>query len=205
MKYSKRRTTIKSNEVDLHIHSIYSDGGLKPNELLEIALVKGLRCIAIADHNTIDGAKELIEIVKDKKLTVISGVELDTVYDDNNYHILGYDFYKKHGLIEMNKKFPSIKETCEKIHKAGGIAVLAHPRKTIKINFKTELEKIIKSKIDGIECYYPSHSEEIVGICLNMCEQHNLFITAGSDFHRKSGSREIGKNNIMIGNIFTRW
>ena len=41
---------------DLHIHSKYSnDGGLEPEKIVEIAAKRGLRGIAITDHNTIKG------------------------------------------------------------------------------------------------------------------------------------------------------
>ena len=44
---------------DLHVHSRYSyDGILSPEEIVKIAIKKGLNGIAITDHNTIRGSQE---------------------------------------------------------------------------------------------------------------------------------------------------
>lgn len=80
--------------------------------------------------------------------------------------------------------FPDIKNVCLAIHRAGGRAVLAHPGKVIgEEHFKEKLENIMECGLDGIECWYPSHSEEITGLCLKLCRDKGLLITCGSDSH----------------------
>jgi predicted metal-dependent phosphoesterase TrpH len=44
---------------DMHIHSIYSDGTNTPRELVEMAKRNCVSIIAISDHDTIDGIKQL--------------------------------------------------------------------------------------------------------------------------------------------------
>jgi hypothetical protein len=53
--------------------------------------------------------------------------------------------------------------------------------------------RIINLGIDGIECYYPSHTEDITNVCLEICEDRNLFITCGLDCHGEFQDAEIGK------------
>ncbi|MDS0524141.1 PHP domain-containing protein [Clostridium sp. SHJSY1] len=73
---------------DLHIHSSYSDGCFTPEEILEIAERKGLKCISITDHDTI--ASQYITKIKFSKVNIITGIEFSTEYDDQDIHILAY-------------------------------------------------------------------------------------------------------------------
>ena len=74
--------------VDLHIHSIYSDGTYDVSEILDIARRNGVSILSITDHNVID-AYQKIEDVSD--LTIVKGVEIDANSYGLNYHILGYN------------------------------------------------------------------------------------------------------------------
>ena len=66
-----------SDLVDLHLHSIFSDGVLTPTELVVEAASLGLRAIALADHDNVDGIPEAlaaglehgVEVVTDRKST----------------------------------------------------------------------------------------------------------------------------------------
>ena len=61
--------------------------------------------------------------------------------------------------------------------------------------------RFIDLGIDGIECYYPSHTEAITNMCLEICEDRNLLITCGSDCHGEFEDTEIGEMNIPIENL----
>ena len=52
------------NNIDLHMHSIYSDGTCTPAELVICARQKGLSAISLTDHDTTDGLKEAREQCK---------------------------------------------------------------------------------------------------------------------------------------------
>lgn len=67
------------------------------------------------------------------------------------------------------------------IHKAGGIAILAHPYQ-YKKNVPLELMEL---GLDGIEVYYFPASPKGYKIYKKYCEKHGLIITGGSDFHRE--------------------
>ena len=47
-----------TTRVDLHCHSVYSDGSLTPREIAEILSADGVVVAALADHDSIDGLAE---------------------------------------------------------------------------------------------------------------------------------------------------
>lgn len=80
------------------------------------------------------------------------------------------------------------------IHKAGGVAVLAHPSKLL---FKgEELESFIRDLkahgLDGIEGYYYTHTPKEVEYYSKLAKELDLFMTGGSDFHGMYRSSRIG-------------
>lgn len=79
---------VKSN-VDLHTHSIFSDGSLSVEELVEEALWRGLSAIALTDHDTVDGLGEAARVGQEQKIEIINGVELSCEYELEEVHVLG--------------------------------------------------------------------------------------------------------------------
>lgn len=79
------------NFVDLHIHTIYSDGILTPQEIIQQASQIGLEAVAITDHDSVDGLEDATEEGRKLGVDVIPGIEL-TAYDEKDFefHILGY-------------------------------------------------------------------------------------------------------------------
>lgn len=75
--------------IDLHTHTNFSDGTMKPAELVRYAKKRGLAAIAITDHDTVNGVGEALEEGDNLGLEVVPGVEIDVVYD-GELHILGY-------------------------------------------------------------------------------------------------------------------
>jgi hypothetical protein len=83
--------------VDLHTHTIRSDGTLEPAELVAAAATAGVRVLAITDHDSLAAVRELRSAgAVPAGLTLIPGVEINAVthgaYDgpDGELHILGY-------------------------------------------------------------------------------------------------------------------
>ena len=103
----------------------------------------------------------------------------------------GFKLYGKYDCDFTNYYFPEIKSLCEAIHKAGGVSVLAHPGEYYKhlneLELKGVLENINQQGIDGIECYYPTHSELITKTCEAFCDKYGLIKTVGSDEHGEFG------------------
>ena len=78
--------------IDLHIHSIYSDGSKTIEEILKICEEKKIEYISITDHNTVKQYYD--EALQNKNIfsvKVIKGVELNAVFQDKNIEILGYN------------------------------------------------------------------------------------------------------------------
>ncbi len=75
--------------MDLHIHTIYSDGSKTPKEIMNIAREIGLTTVAITDHDMINGVKTLTEDDLGE-LELIPGVEMTANVAKGRMHILGY-------------------------------------------------------------------------------------------------------------------
>lgn len=69
-------------KLDLHIHTpqslCYSDVTVKPEQIVDAAVVSGLHAIAITDHNTVAGIEEIRRIADKEGLVVFPGIELTT-------------------------------------------------------------------------------------------------------------------------------
>ncbi len=80
---------MKHEIIDLHTHSLCSDGSMSPTELVKHAAESGLSAIALTDHDTAEGLKEALEAGKTYGIEVIPGIEL-SAQSDTETHILGY-------------------------------------------------------------------------------------------------------------------
>ncbi len=78
--------------IDLHLHSTFSDGTFRPEELVKMARRDGLKAISITDHDTVDGTAEAMSAGEKYGLRVIPGVELSVFLGDVHFHLLGYHF-----------------------------------------------------------------------------------------------------------------
>ncbi|MDR3288165.1 MAG: PHP domain-containing protein [Peptococcaceae bacterium] len=80
-------------DADLHCHTTASDGKRTPEELVELAVHKGLAAIAVTDHDTLGGIAAAAEREKSHhgRLKVIPGIELNTEWRGTEVHILGYE------------------------------------------------------------------------------------------------------------------
>lgn len=76
--------------IDLHIHTTESDGSLTPSQVVRYAKEKGLKAIAITDHDTIHGNEEAIKEGISAGVEVIPGVEISVDYSPGTMHMLGY-------------------------------------------------------------------------------------------------------------------
>ncbi|MBQ8512960.1 MAG: PHP domain-containing protein, partial [Clostridia bacterium] len=62
--------------IDLHTHTICSDGSMTPAELVKHAKMSGLTAVAVSDHDTADGVKEAMETGRQIGIEVIPAIEL---------------------------------------------------------------------------------------------------------------------------------
>lgn len=76
--------------IDLHAHSLRSDGALAPADLIKRAAARGVRTLALSDHDTLAGVGEAVAVGNGLGVRVIPATELNTESEWGDAHILGY-------------------------------------------------------------------------------------------------------------------
>ena len=113
--------------------------------------------------------------------------------------VLSYNeaFYKyigdgKPAFVEKPKILPA--EGIRIIHKAGGLAFLAHPGMDLSDD---EIVQVVKQGLDGIEILHPKHSDEKVNDFYEFANNNHLLVSGGSDCHgNRKGEMMMGKFNV---------
>ena len=85
----------------------------------------------------------------------------------------------------VSRTWPTAAEAVKLIHEAGGAAVLAHPFWDME-SPGAVAELIADLPLDGIECFYPSHTRGQTEFLLEVCREKGLAATGSSDFHGPS-------------------
>ncbi|HEX8088212.1 MAG TPA: PHP domain-containing protein [Blastocatellia bacterium] len=78
------------NVIDLHAHTLYSDGSASPSHLVALARALGARAVAITDHDTVAGLAEGRAAADELGVEFINGIEISAEYSPGTMHILGY-------------------------------------------------------------------------------------------------------------------
>ena len=68
------------DKIDMHVHTTASDGTMRPEHVVSLAAMQGLKAIAITDHDTMDGIEEAGKAGELMGVTIIPGIELSTDY-----------------------------------------------------------------------------------------------------------------------------
>ena len=77
--------------VDLHSHTTASDGTLGPAELVREAVRRGVRVLAVTDHDSTEGlAEAMAEAARHPPLQIVPGIEINCDIEGAEIHILGY-------------------------------------------------------------------------------------------------------------------
>lgn len=97
-------------KIDLHVHTLASDGRLSPAEVVDKAAEFGVKTIAITDHDSVEGIEvALREALKFPELLVIPGVELSTNGSQGEIHMLGY--YVDHHSAEFCRRLETLRSS----------------------------------------------------------------------------------------------
>lgn len=90
----------KKGKVDLHMHSDYSDGHNKPEEVIELLSANGIKLASLTDHDTMKGT-ERFRIHGDLYgVSTIPGVEVSTIYNGYDVHVIGLNVNHQLGGAE---------------------------------------------------------------------------------------------------------
>lgn len=175
------------------------------NRLIKICKEHGL----IYDESKIRKPKKVSEYVE-------RPIYEEIMKHEENYKILGeftesFGIFYRKGLANPNSSYfmnhvefrPPYKEVIDVIHKAGGIAFLAHPfeyKFEDTIGFIDDLRK--EQELDGIECFHPSSEDNgKKDILFEYARKNNLYISGGSDYHgtpKPDIQIGIGKGTLSI-------
>jgi hypothetical protein len=79
--------------IDLHIHTVASDGSETPAQIFKQVREKGLRAFGVADHNTIGSLAETFELARSANMRFFPASEIDTLYRDKDLHLLAYGIH----------------------------------------------------------------------------------------------------------------
>ena len=103
--------------------------------------------------------------------------------------------FKNGGACDFDITYMPVKVAVEIITEDGGTAVLAHPLQQDNLYL---IENLIPYGLRGLECNHPSTPENRKSEILDLCMQHKLIVTGGSDFHGKYST-----TGICVGDIYT--
>src|SRR5262245_50837254 len=76
--------------IDLHVHSMFSDGTFTPRQIVELARERDLSTIALTDHDTVAGLDEALSAGDELGVEIVPGIEFSTIYEGNGVHVLCY-------------------------------------------------------------------------------------------------------------------
>lgn len=154
--------------VDLHIHSNKSsDGDFSPFHIVRLASKSKLRAISIADHDTVAAYPEALRYGEEEGVEVIPSIELTTVFDDREFHLLlPFVNWEKKIVAELisrgsERKIAEAKERVRKLQELGfglswkEVAKKSKPNPPLGVTIaQILLEKYEKDKIPALEKYY---------------------------------------------------
>lgn len=76
--------------IDLHMHSIFSDGTFTPEELVAEGVRAGLKAMALTDHDTTSGVPRFLAAAQAAGMRAFTGVEVSADASAGTMHVLGY-------------------------------------------------------------------------------------------------------------------
>lgn len=77
---------------NLHLHSVYSDAGFTPEQLVLIGKAMGYGALALTDHETDGGCREFMEVCEREGIEAITGTEFYGQYGERKMHLTALDF-----------------------------------------------------------------------------------------------------------------
>jgi predicted metal-dependent phosphoesterase TrpH len=176
--------------LDLHNHTIFSkDGLLAPAVLLQEAGSRGVACLAVTDHNSIEGALECARLASlDPGLPrVIPGIELATVAGE----VIG---------LYVTRDIPrglTVPEAAARIRGQGGLACLPHPYDLVRRGAIARHER--ESAAAAVDMVEVVNGRSLAGMfndkALALAQRHGKPAAAGSDAHRAA---EVGRAFVVI-------
>lgn len=172
-------------KADLHVHTCYSvDCRTSLKQVVDRCLATGIGCLAVADHNTIDGALRLRDVAP---FTVIVAEEIRT----SRGELMG---------LFLSNAIPaglSPEETIAEIREQGGLVCIPHPfGRWLLQDSRDLLSRRVLSQVDIVEVLnsrtpFPGSSGKARSLAL----KYGKVVSAGSDAHTPG---EIGRAYVEM-------
>jgi predicted metal-dependent phosphoesterase TrpH len=153
-------------DLNFHCHTLCSDGSLQPARLADVATALGLSHFAVTDHPSVAAYGPVQRRLDERRrqgLTVPNlwtGVEISCLLNGCLVHVLGLGFELGHsalaGYLEGTAVVgPGLRVEAvrEAIHRAGGLALLAHPAR-YRLPHRPLIKAAADAGLDGAEAYY---------------------------------------------------
>lgn len=248
--------------IDLHLHTVYSDGHWLPRALFDLLAERGIAIASVVDHDQFDHLPDVLALGAERGITVIPGTEVTASWRGNAAHILcyappttgftgdalrdvvdqtraamlantamiyqtlcqrGYDFPRQAEILAdqggqlvragdvarlllesghvatpagamalvieagYRQATAPLADVIEAARASGALCLLAHPGRGDGENHRfepEEIEALLRDvPLDGVEVYYPAHSDKQVAAYASLARRHGLLISAGSDSH----------------------
>lgn len=179
---NQKKITEIQNRYLQHLKEVGNKIGLKFNQDVEI------------NDNAFGYASTVFEAEILKYPENISILEKNKIDLNPNFYRCAQCNKESIFYIDEEQDFIKVDELIEKIHNANGLAFLAHSYIYKIENVEKMVEDLIKKyRIDGIECYYSTFSEEQTEKMKALCGKYKIFCSGGSDFHG------VSKPDIQMG------
>jgi hypothetical protein len=164
-------------KVDMHVHTVYSgDSICKPRGIVQAAEKRGLDGVAVTDHNTTKGWKEMLAEGRKKGVAVILGEEVIVKHEGRVVgEVLGYFMNEK---VERGDVY----EVLDAISDQGALAALPHPfcfYRGMKMDVEELADRIQAVEVFNSAMYFDYHNKK----ALKFARKHKLAEIGGSDAH----------------------
>lgn len=154
------------NRVNLHCHTLHSDGSLSPTDLAEQAIAIGLEHLAITDHHSLGGHAEAAVVLAAaaaggrKVPTLWRGVEISCLLEGCLVHVLALGFDAEHASLSpylagaaAHGEALAAEAVQAAVAAAGGLALLAHPAR-YRLPHPRMIAAADRAGLDGAEAWY---------------------------------------------------
>lgn len=156
---------------DLHIHSVCSDGIYPPQKLVEMAKQKGLDCIALTDHDTVQGVAEARQRAKELGIKCLVGIEL-SCYSVCEVHMLGYNMdtsdpgfareidsivqlrNRRNELIRQKLSQHGVELDVSKLNRHGTVGRGVMAREMVRLGYCKDIAEVFEKYLGVDKCCY---------------------------------------------------
>ena len=112
--------------IDLHSHSTASDGSLTPDALIERAATRGIKVLALTDHDTVSGLDEAQTAALKHAVHLINGIEISTAFESHPLHVVG---------LNIDPSSPSLRGALSRLAELRCERAMAIGRRLEKLGF----------------------------------------------------------------------